>query len=132
MSVTETQSSTIDDWDAVWGLQQGEAADRAEDLGGVGNDLASGHHQPTATDVALPDHRAAQAHLRTRRGHLAAAERHRLAAEAHDRTAQTHDRAAKQGIGDVATHLKAVALHRAARDSEYRAAAADLRLAERA
>nr|WP_090339031.1 hypothetical protein [Mycolicibacterium malmesburyense] len=61
--------------------------------------------------------------------HLVAAERHRLAAEAHERAARVHRHAAAEGIGDVATHLSAVAVYEAARDADLRACEVALRMA---
>jgi hypothetical protein len=78
----------------------------------------------------MADHQASEARIRARREHLAAAERYRRAAEAHQRAAEIHSRVAAAGIGDVATHLEAVGLSRAARD-KYRTADRELRLVER-
>jgi hypothetical protein len=107
-----------------------DAARRAEKSRRIIAELAASR-DVSKQHVVMVNHQASEAHIRARRGHLAAAEQHRRAAEVHARAAEIHSRAAAAGIGDVATHLEAVGVYRAARDSEYRAADRELRLVER-
>lgn len=104
------------------------AGERAVELQDLAARLAAGKHIDS-TDVDRAQQRAREALTRARRAHLAAAEQHRHAAEAHERAAQVHRNAAARGIGDVATHLNAVAVHEAARDADYEAGEVALRLA---
>ncbi|KUH65749.1 hypothetical protein AU184_05555 [Mycolicibacterium novocastrense] len=106
------------------------AVKRAAELRELSLRLSAGE-QVDSADVDRAVLRAHEAHARARTAHLAAAERHRLAAEAHERAAQVHRRAAAEGIGDVATHLSAVAVHEAARDADYAGAEVALRMARK-
>ncbi len=104
------------------------ASERASELRELLGRLSAGE-QVDSADVDHATVRAHEAHARARMAHLAAAERHRLAAEAHERAAQVHRHAAAEGIGDVATHVSAVAIHEAARDADYEAAEVAMRMA---
>ncbi|OBG91128.1 hypothetical protein A5698_21315 [Mycobacterium sp. E136] len=119
---------TVDDQRSLGDDAKAAAAKRAAELRDLNARLAVGR-RVDAADVEHATLRAHEAHARARMAHLAAAERHRLAAEAHERAAQVHRRAAAKGIGDVATHLKAVAIHEAARDADYEGAEVAMRMA---
>ena len=111
-------------------MLRGEAAARrADELSELVARLAAGIPVRKRDAVSAPRH-AEEAQVRARQAHSAAAHRHQRAAEAHDRAAQAHSEAAAAGVGDVAAHLEAVARHNAARDSDYRAAAVALRMAQ--
>ena len=72
--------------------------------------------QPSTVEtVKLAKDRLAEARERARNAHLSSVKVHELAAQA-------HDDAAEHNIGDVEMHVKAAAVHRAARDRAYRAA----------
>ena len=72
----------------------------------------------TPKTVKRAEQRLAEAHERARNAHLSSANAHELAAQA-------HGDAVAQNVGDVESHIRAAAKHRAARDEAYRAAEAE-------